>query len=484
MLKKSPGWAGILFFFFLKVSGQNPGQVWTFQQCLDHALKNNLGVSLADITTEQRQVDLLQARSAYLPDLNASAFGGLTFGQRLDPFNLRFVNQRTELLNVGLNGNLLLFSGMQNLHRLKQARYALESAAAQAEKARQDLTLNVASLYLQIIFTEERLKRTRLQMEATESAAERLRKLVESGVRPQGDLLNLEAQLAAEKVQWVQAENATRLARLNLAQLLMLDNIEVARPEVRPENFGMDILDRQPDVLYAAALSLSPGVQAAEWNLKAAQSQMKTARGSFSPTLSLSASLGTGYSSLTQRITDTSITVIPQAPARYYTYGGDSLDIPKSPLVLWDFKRAVTPLGTQMRQNFNNQVGVVLNIPILNNLTNHANLKRARLALTSSALQLEQQKQQLRNTLYTAYNDALSARQSWEAAKTALRAAREALDYAEVRTESGVQNSVEYIQAKNRFMQAETEEVVARFELIFRLYILHYLTGKPLPIQP
>ncbi|MCS6981554.1 MAG: TolC family protein [Flavobacteriales bacterium] len=456
---------------------------WTFGECLQQAMKNNLGVRQAEINSQVRELDLLQARTAYLPDLSASGFGGLTFGQRLDPFNLRFVNQRTEMVSLGLNANLLLFGGFQNLHRLKQARYALESAAAQAEKVKQDLTLNVASLFLQLIFAEERRERAVLQYQSTQATLERVRDLVEAGARPRGDLLNMEAQLASEAAVVIQAENTLRMARLNLAQLLMMDSISVQRPELSPEKAGLEILKKMPDVLYAEALSSNPAVRAAEWNLKASLSQLSIAKGAFFPTLSFSASLGSGYSSLTQRITDTLITVIPQDPVRYYTYGGDSLDIPKAPIVLWEFQRAITPFGSQLRQNFNNQVGLFLSVPILNGLNNHANLRRARLNVRNSELQLEQQKQQLRNTIFSAYNDGLAALSSWEATRKALKAAHEALDYAETALEAGSLPSAEFVQIKNRYLQSETDEVVARYELIFRLVILHYLTNKPIPLN-
>jgi outer membrane protein len=475
-----------LAFGLLVVHGvwsQTSDKRWTFSQCLNYALEHNISIRLAELTKEQRDVDLLQAQTAYLPDITASGFGGFTFGQRLDPFNLRFVNQRTEMMSLSLNGNLLLFSGMQNLHRLKQARYALESASAQAEKVRQDITLNLASLFLQVVFAEERLQRALHQEEATQAALYRMQALVEAGVRPAGDMLNLQAQLASEQSVVVQARNTLRLARLNLAQLLMLDSVNIERPKLRPEEAGLEILQRSPEFLYAEALAISPAVRSADWAMRASLSQLRAAKGAFSPVISLTASLGTGYSSLTQRITDTLITVVPQPPSRYYTYGGDSLDIPKSPIILWDFKREITPLRSQFRQNFNNQVGLAITFPILNNLNNHANLRRARLALASSTLQLEQQKQQLRNTLYSTYNDALAARQSWEAARNALRAAREALDYADARSESGVMPTAEYVQVKNRYLQSETDEIVARYELIFRLIVLHYLIGKPIQIN-
>lgn len=473
----------IVLFPITCIWTQTSGSKWSFAQCLDHALKNNIGIRLAELTKEQREVDLLQAKTAYLPNVTASGFGGFTFGQRLDPFNLRFVNQRTEMMSLSLNGNLLLFSGMQNLHRLKQARYALESASAQAEKVRQDITLNLASLFLQVVFAEERLQRAEYQEQATRAALERMQALLEAGVRTSGDLLNLESQLASEQSVVVQARNTLRLARLNLAQLLMLDSVDVVRPQIRPEDSGLEILQKSPQLLYAEALAINPAVLSADWAVKASLSQLRAAKGAFSPVVSLTASLGTGYSSLTQRITDTVISVIPQPPSRYYTYGGDSLDIPKAPIVLWDFKRETTPLRSQFRQNFNNQVGLVITFPLLNNLNNQANLRRARLALASSSLQLEQQKQQLRNTIYSSYNDALAARQSWEAARNALRAAREALNYAEVRTESGAMPTAEFVQVKSRYMQAETDEVVARYELIFRLIVLHFLTGKPIQIN-
>jgi len=456
------------------------GKKWSLQECIRYAVENNIGLKQASLNTDLRKLEFQQSTTAFLPSLNASGFGGLTFGQRLDPFNLRFVNQRTEMISLGLNGNLLLFSGLQNINRLRQAKYAHLSAHAQEEQARVDLTLNVASLFLQVVFSRERLQKALLQKESTEAQIERMKTLVESRARPIGDLLNLEAQLASERSLVVQAENTVRQAKINLMQLLLLDEIDVMLPEVSFDKAGIEILSRPPEALYAEALSISPGVQSSEFNYRSMKSQLSAAKGSFSPTISFTASLGTGYSSLTQRITDTIISVTPVDPIRYYTYGGDSLDISIPPLIKFDFARKVTPLSTQFRQNFNNQLGVVISLPLLNNFTNYANLRRARIGLQNAELQLHQQKLQLKNTIFNSYNDAQAAFASWEAAKIALKAAREALEYAEVRLETGLMPSAEYVQVRNRYLQSETDEVVSRYELVFRLFILNYLTGKNL----
>lgn len=477
----------VLLVSFLCAAGLIQAQtdkVWTLEECVAYAKDNNINLAQSRLNVESASVDFFQSKTAFAPTISGSLFAGYSFGQRLDQFNLTFVNQRTTSANLSLNGNLLLFAGLQNINRLKQAKYALEANRYAVEQAENDLSLNLANAYLQLLFAYERLAITEGQILLTQNQYDRTTVLYEAGSLTRGELLNIEAQLTREQINKVNAENAVQQTQLALLQLLNLpdDKITVKKLEVEIPADAESLLLKSPFEVYMQAAGLHPGIKSAEQSVLSSQKGVAIAKGAFSPSLFLVASYGTGYSSLSQQITDTNVTITPVPPLVLPTNQGDTVVVNQSPIINVDFERRTTPFFSQLNRNQNTQVGFSLSIPILNGLQNHANLRRAKIQLLNSRLNVDLQRQSLRNIIQTAFNDARAGFITFQANKKNVEALTEAFQYAEEKYNAGAMNVLDYNNAKTQLNNAELETLLSRFEFIYRVKILEFYMGKELKL--
>lgn len=457
---------------------------WTLEECIEYARTNNIQMQQSQLNVESSEINRNASYYALLPNISGSVFGGYSFGQRLDQYNLTFVNQRTTSANLNLSGSLLLFGGLQNINRIKQNKYAYQSSKFALEQADQDLSLNVANAFLRLTLAKERLSIAETQIQTTGMQVARTRDIYEAGATNKGELLNVESQYTQEEINVVNARNEMAAASLSLAQLLNLDStgIEIVSQAVEIDEAPDPLLSQPVYSIYDKALGINPGIQAQTWTVRSQQSAVNVAKGAWSPSISLAGSIGSGYSSLSQEITDTSITVIPGQTYVYPTYGGDSVAISAPPTVSATFQRQTIPFIRQLPRNQNTQIGLSINIPILNGLSNYSSLSRARINLLNARLELESKKQTLRNSVQSAYNDAIAGYTTYKANRKNAEALREAFVYAEERFNAGQMNAYDYNLAKNNLNNAELQTVISKYEYLYRIKILEYYLGKPMKL--
>lgn len=335
-----------------------------------------------------------------------------------------------------------------------------------------------------MLFAQDRFAITEGQIQLTQNQYDRTKTLYEAGAATKGEMLNIEAQLTREMINKVNAENSIQQTKLTLIQLLNLpdNDLTVQKLQVELPTDAETILARSPFEVYMEAAERHPGIQSAEMSVRASEKGVAVSKGAFSPSLFLAASYGTGYSSLTQHITDTMITITPVAPVVLPTYGGDTVSIPQSPIINVGFQRQTTPLFRQLSQNQNTQVGLSLSIPILNGLQNHATLRRAKIQLLNSKLNVDLQRQNLRTLIQTAFNDARAGFITFQANKKNVEALTEAFQYAEEKFNAGAMNALDYSNAKTQLNNAELETLLSRYEFIYRIKILEFYLGKPLKL--
>ena len=474
----------VLFCALAFTANAQTTKVWTLEECIAYARDNNIKLAQSRLNVESANVDFFQTKTAFAPNISGSLFAGYNFGQRLDQYNLTFVNQRTTSANIGLSGNWLLFAGLQNINRLKQAKYALEANKYAVDQAENDLSLNLVNAYLQLLFSYERLRITEGQILLTQNQFNRTTALYEAGAATRGDMLNIEAQLTREQINKVNAENSVQQTKLTLIQLLNLpdNDLNIQKLEVEIPTDAESILLRSPFEVYMSAAERHPGIKSAEISVMSSQKSVAVAKGAFSPSIFLVASYGTGYSSLSQRITDTMVTITPQPPLVLPTNQGDTVVFNQPPSINVSFKRETTPLFHQLKQNQNTQVGFSLSIPILNGLQNHANLRRAKIQLVNSQLNVDLQRQNLRTIIQTAFNDARAGFITFQANKKNVEALTEAFQYAEEKFNAGAMNALDYNNSKTQLNNAELETLLSRFEFIYRIKILEFYMGKELKL--
>ncbi len=468
----------LLVFLFL-VSYANSQKVWTLKECIDFAIENNINLQQAELNQRLSLIDKRQSQNAMLPTFNGNAFAGYAYGQRIDPFTNRFADERIESVNLSLNGSLLLFSGFQVLNRIKQAKYNYTSGQLGIEQATQDLSLNVASAFLQVLFAQERLEISRKLLENSKIQVDRLRKLEAVGNITKADLLNVEALMATEEVNLVQAENQLDLSKLNLLQLMNSKDVDI---QISLPSSSQEVEDyaaqTTAEAVYYAALGNQPNIKAAELRAMSANIGIGIARGAFSPTISLTGSVGSGFSSIRQEIDSNSLIITPKPPLMFPTVGGDMVIIPQTPDV--NFNLRTIPFANQMNQNLNQQIGVFITIPILNGFQTHQNVKRAKINYENAQLEAENTKIQLRNTVYTAYTDLKAAYKTFIANQKNLEAQKEAFKYLEQRFNAGLIQSFEFNEAKNRLANAEIQLIISKYEYLFRKSVVDFYSGKSL----
>jgi len=457
---------------------------WSLEECIEYARTNNIQIQQSQLNLEGAGIDKNASYYALLPNISGSAFGGYSFGQRLDQYNLTFVNQRTTSANFNLSGSLLLFGGLQNINRIKQNKYAYESNKFALEQSQLDLSLNVANAFLRLTLAKERLAIAETQIRTTELQVARTRDIYEAGATNKGELLNVESQYTQEDINLVNARNELAASSLALAQLLNLDStgIEIYMSDPNIDEGPDPVLSQPVYSIYDKAMGINPGIQAQNWAVRSQQSAVNVAKGAWSPSISIAGSIGSGYSSLSQEITDTSITITPGQTFVYPTYGGDTVAITTPPTITPNFTRQTIPFIRQLPRNQNTQVGISINIPILNGLNNYTTLSRARIGLMNARLELDARKQNLRNTIQSAYNDAMAGYATYKANRKNAEALNEAFMYAEERFNTGQMNAYDYNLAKNNLNNAELQTLISKYEYLYRIKILEYYLGKPMKL--
>ena len=321
------------------------------------------------------EATLLQSKAQLLPNLSGNASNSYNSGKKVDPFTNQFTSGTFTLSqNFSLSSSVTIFGGFQNLNTIKQNQYNLMASRFDVQKMQNDISLNIASAYLQILLAQELLDVARNQSDITKLQVARTQKLVEVGNLPKGNLLDIQAQSASEEVNVVNAENNLSLASLNLVQLLNLDTIEnfsIAKPEISlPADVVLNTTSGQ---VYDAALTRQPEIKSAEFKLKSSEKGISIARAGMYPRLSLSGAYGTGYSGASKQIVgDPTLTGATPYGA---TAAGDIVYIPT-----YSYNYEKIPYSTQYNNNINKSAGFYLTVPLFNNLQTHTSVARAKIS--------------------------------------------------------------------------------------------------------
>lgn len=464
------------YLLLLLIIGSNSSfaqQQWSLQQCIEHAMKNNLQIRIAVLNNELNEANLKQSKANALPNLNFGANNTYNFGQTIDRFTNQFANTRVQSINFGLQTQWNIFNGLQNYHTIKQNQLNILTGKYDIDRAKNDVSLNVANAFLQVALARELINITQNQVNTSNVQLQRIKKLVDAGALPKFNQYESESQLASEELNVVNARNQFNLATLNLALLLNVnpDEFSIAIPELpNPADLPLNFTSNQ---VYNAALSNQPVVKGAENRVLSAERGIKIAKGAMMPNLSFSGSLGTGYSGLARQIAGYDSTV---ATIGFTAMGDQVYSLFVNPVL------EKTPYGTQFNDNFNRSLGLTISVPIFNNLQTHTAVTRAKINLESARLQLLQTKLDLQRAVLQAYTDANGALNKFNATEKSVIALRESFKYAEQRYNVGAANAVDYNTQKNNVTNAEAQLLQAKYEYIFKAKVLDFYLGKAITL--
>lgn len=420
-------------------------ETWSLVKCIDYALQNNIQIKQRTLNSNYYQNELNQAKSNRLPNLNAGVQNNMNYGRTLGSDNT-YLNINSNSTSGNLSANVTLWNGFTLDNAIKKADLDLQTSLADMDKAKNDIMLNIAAAYLEILYAQELQSVAEEVLKVTQLQIDRTNKLVEAGSLAKGSLFEIEAQAAREELNVVNAQNRVQLAYLSLYQLLELPSTESFKIEkpVLPEIGANMTLINSMDI-FKNSVSIMPEVKSAEFKLESSKKQLLIAKGNLYPSLSFG---GNYYNMYNNK----------------YTYSTP----PFSSMTLKD----------QFKSNQRYGFGFSLNIPIFNRFQVRNGISNAQIQVESNALQLQNTKNQLRKEIEQAYTNALAAFKSYLANQKTVVSSKEAFRYTEEKFNVGMINSVEYNQSKNNLSKAQSDLLQAKYEYIFRTKILDFYEGK------
>ncbi|WP_299822013.1 TolC family protein [uncultured Pontibacter sp.] len=464
------------------VAQQAPADgTWSLQEAVAYALKNNLQARQSLMNQNLNAVDLRQSKFNRLPSINGGGNYNYNSGSYQDPVTFSLVNESSQTSNFSINGSIPLFMGFQQLNTIKQNELELQASEQNALAVQNDITLQIVTAYLNILFADELIKTSTLQRDLTNQQLKRNRILFDAGSVAENTVLELESQFASDEVAIINAQNQRDISRVNLMQMLNIpvgQGFEIEIPEI-PEPDQSPVL-MNGDQVYDVAVQTQPAIKAADLRLLSAGKGLDIARGTYYPRLSIVGGVSSRYSSTSRFLTGRS--TVDNGFLKYEFYEDEQGIEPKQTVFLPSVINTPVygdyPFFDQIGDNIYKQVGVQLNVPILNGLQARSNVQRAKIAQENAKLDADIARNNLRQTIEQAYVDALAAQRKYVAAREQLRAAEKNYRNAELRLNNGVINTVDFNVIANSFRSAQSSLLQAKYEFTFKQKVLDFYQGK------
>jgi outer membrane protein len=467
----------ILFLITLSTLSVKAQKQWTLEQCIDYALQHNIEIKQKELNLQIQQSNVTQSKATLFPTITANGSDVVNWGKSVDRYTNEFADTRTNSVNLYLQGSVTIFNGFQLLNSVKRNVLNLKMQEYELDVAKDLKALSVTTAFLQIVYDKENLINKQDQVKLSEKQTERTQKLVNAGSQAKGDLYNIKSQLASDQAQLINAENQLNLSMLKLKQLMDLPGdttFDIAVPIIElTENFG-GLQD--PYKVYDYAIQNRPEIKSAEMQVESSQKSLSISKGGVSPSLTFSASLGSGFSGANQ-ILDGAPVFNGFNPNGNITSAGDTVLAP-----MFTYNYATKTWDEQIIDNRNYSIGFHLTIPIFNGLRTYTNVSQSKIAVQQAELQLEQTKRNMRQTIEQAYADARSSFKQYESAKIEVNALKEAFNYSEEKFNAGMIDAFEYNSAKIKLDLAMSQLLTAKFNYVFRVKVLDFYYGKPLTL--
>lgn len=456
----------ILFFAIISTNifqVQAQDKQWSIQNCIDYAFENNITIKQQKLNAEYSENEYLRSKVQILPNLNGNASHNYNFGRSVDPYTNQFSEENVMSDNFSLSSSVTIFNGLQNLNTIKKNKYNLMANLEDVEKAKNDIALNIAAAYLQILLNEELLGVAQDQLGISQLQVERTKKLVDAGSLAKGSLLEIESQAAFEGLQVVNRQNQLDFSYLSIVQLLDIDSVGgfvIEQPQIEEpekENYIPSI-----NQVYLESSQTLPQIKSAEYNLKSSEKDLAIAKGTRSPRLTLSGGYGTGYSDAREK----------------YVLDGTINPATGSP----NFTSVNYAFKDQLKDNGSKSLAFGLSIPIFNGWQTNTAISNAKISVLNSEYTLELTKNQLYKEIQQAHADAKAALNKYIATKKSVTFMEESFRYTQQKFDVGMVNSVDYNVAKNQLLKVKSDLLQAKYEYVFKLKILDFYRGNPIKL--
>ncbi|MDO4215508.1 MAG: TolC family protein [Bacteroidales bacterium] len=416
-------------------------QAWSLRQCITYALEHNISIKQQENTVESNRISLNTSKNSRLPGLQASASQSMNFGRGLTADNT-YANRNTMSTGFDLGTSVSLYTGGQMTHDIRQKEINLQAALVDLNRAKDDISMQIASTYLEVLYQKDMLAVAKNQLELAKLQESRLQSLLQTGKIAETEVVEAHATVASDELQVTQAENQVQLALLNLSQLLELQTPEGLDVETPVIAQAQDVILPLPDVIYAEANGIKPQVQAQVLRLKSAEESIEIAKAGKLPRVSLSGGLGTNY---------------------YHTSGFPS-----------------NKFSSQLKDNLSKYIGLSVSVPIFNKYATRNQIKTAKLQYQTQQLQLEETRKGLYKEIQQAYYNALAAQKQCVSSEAAEKASQSAFELVSKKYENGKATNTEFQESKTRLLKAEADYLQAKYTFLFRTKILEFYRGVAL----
>jgi outer membrane protein len=448
---KKINYLSIAFVFLIGIAAQAQTKAWTLEECIKYAVKNNISIKQTELDTLSASIDKRGALGRFLPTARLSANHSWNIGLNQDITTGLLRNQTTQFTGVGANVGVDIYKGMQNQNTMRRANLSIVASKYQLLKMQEDIALNVANAFLQVLFNKENLKVQQEQLGINEKQYKRSEELVKAGSIPRGDLLDIKATVASNKQNVIAADNALLISKLSLAQLLQLkefwDFDVIDDTNAKDEN---NIMSIKPIDIYAKAKESRTELKIAQTNLEIAEKDVAISKGAYQPTLSAFY----GFDSRVSYADTFNIQTGQTEPAK--------------------------PALDQLNDNKGQNLGLQLSIPVFNGFSTRNSVDRSKVNLEKTKIALEKEDLDLQRNVYTAFTDAKGALNAHESSIVALESREEAYNYAKEKYAVGLMNSFDFNQSQTLLTNAQSEVLRTKYDYIFKIKILEFYFGIPI----
>ena len=451
-------------------------EAWSLEACVNRAREKNLDIQDAKLSLLSSEQQLRQSKLSLLPSLNGGAAQGFNYGRTVDPYSNEFTNLNVKASNFSISSSITLFNGFQTINKLRKDNYEYLAKQYDIEKVVNDISLNVTTGFLQLLFNKELVIIAEKQLEIILQQEERINKLVEEGQLAKTLLLEARSQVASEQLQLINVQSQKSMALLNIKQLLEIEadiDFDIDIPII---SMPMESDIPSVDKIYKSSLEFFPDIKSAEYRLKSSEKSLAISRGLRSPRVTLSGSIGSGYSDARTRIV--SIDSLGMTPSIYQLTNGENILMP-----ILDYTLEITPFDQQLKDNFSNSLSFSISIPIFNGWLTNSSIANSKIWVMSARNTLQKTKNALRKQTEQVRADVLAAEKQYQYAKRNNDAFKEVFTHHEQKFNDGMINIYDYNESKNKFMKAQSDLLKSKYDYLFKIKILDFYMGNPLTLK-
>ena len=414
-------------------------QTWTLDQCIEHAIANNNNIKRQEANVKAQEISLNSAKNSRLPGVSASAGQNLNFGRGLTSDNT-YINSNTQSTGFNIGADIPLYTGGQISNNIKARKLDLLAAMQDLEHAKENISMQVVSAYLEVLFQKDLLEVAKQQAQLSKEQEKRIKALFMNGKCAETELAEIQATVANDDLSLTQQQNSYTLAMLTLTQLLELptpEGFDIAKPEV--VDWKNTILP-DPEQIFAEATMIKPQIEAENIRLQSAERNIRIAQSGYYPKVSLGTGVGTNY----------------------YRASG----------------RTAPTFGEQLRDNLNNSISMSLSVPIFNRFSTRNQVTSARLQYHNQQIQVDETHKTLYKEIQQAYYNALAAQKQCISSLHAETASKMSFELMEKKYTAGKATVTEYQESKTALFRATTNRLQAEYTFLFRQKILNFYKGE------